>query len=105
MLSYETNLYNIKNPFSLTCERCKNEPYDNVPLLKGKFCSGQYTYKIYHLASKVPGWIKMIAPSGSLELHEEAWNAYPYCKTVVTNPGYMKDNFYIVIETYHIGDK
>jgi hypothetical protein len=83
----------------------KNEPYDNVPLLNGKFCKGQYTYKIYHLASKVPGWIKMIAPAGALEIHEEAWNAYPYCKTVLSNPGYMKDNFYIVIETYHVADE
>ena len=39
---------------------------------------------------QVPGWIKMIAPTGSLEIHEEAWNAYPYCKTVLSNPGYMK---------------
>ena len=39
---------------------------------------------------QVPGWIKMIAPAGSLEIHEEAWNAYPYCKTVLSNPGYMK---------------
>ena len=23
-------------------------------------------------------------------MHEEAWNAYPYCKTVLSNPGYMK---------------
>jgi len=86
-------------------EVLKNEPYDNVPLLNGKFCKGQYTYKIYRLASKVPGWIKMLAPAGSLEIHEEAWNAYPYCKTVLSNPGYMKDNFYIVVETYHMADK
>ena len=45
-------------------EVLKNEPYDNVPLLNGKFTKGQYTYKIYRLASKVPGWIKMIAPTG-----------------------------------------
>ena len=32
----------------------------------------------------------MVAPTGSLEIHEEAWNAYPYCKTVLSNPGYMK---------------
>ena len=32
----------------------------------------------------------MVAPKGSLEIHEEAWNAYPYCKTVLSNPGYMK---------------
>ena len=46
-----------------------------------------------------------MALTGSLEIHEEAWNAYPYCKTVLTNPGYMKENFYITIETYHIGDR
>eukprot|EP00088_Acartia_fossae_P001357 TRINITY_DN10521_c0_g1_i1.p1 TRINITY_DN10521_c0_g1~~TRINITY_DN10521_c0_g1_i1.p1 ORF type:complete len:272 (-),score=31.76 TRINITY_DN10521_c0_g1_i1:174-989(-) len=85
-------------------EVLKNEPYDNVPLLNGKFTKGQYTHKIYHLASKVPSWIKMVAPKGSLEIHEEAWNAYPYCKTVLSNPGYMKENFYIVIETYHLPD-
>ena len=65
----------------------KNEPYENVPLLGGKFNNGQYTYKIYHLASKVPSFVRMIAPKGSLEIHEEAWNAYPYCKTVLSNPG------------------
>ena len=47
----------------------------------------------------------MVAPKGSLEIHEEAWNAYPYCKTVLSNPGYMKDNFYIVVETYHLPDR
>ena len=41
---------------------------------------------------QVPSWIKMVAPKGSLEVHEEAWNAYPYCKTVLSNPGYMKVN-------------
>ena len=73
----------------------KNEPYNNIPLLNGKFTSGQYTYKIYHLASKVPKWVQALAPKGSMEIHEEAWNAYPYCKTVLSNPGYMKGNFYI----------
>lgn len=50
----------------------------------GKYSSGQYTYKIYHLASKVPTMIRLLAPKGSLEIHEEAWNAYPYCRTVIT---------------------
>lgn len=31
--------------------------------------------------SKVPGFVKMIAPEGSLVFHEKAWNAYPYCRT------------------------
>ena len=86
-------------------EVINNEPYDNVPLLGGKFMKGQYTKKIYHLVSKVPTVVKWIAPKGSLDILEEAWNAYPYCKTVLTNPGYMKDNFMIKVETYHIADR
>ncbi|GIY20195.1 phosphatidylinositol transfer protein alpha isoform [Caerostris darwini] len=83
----------------------KNEPFENYPLLGGKFSTGQYTYKIYHLASRVPAYIRLLAPKGSLEVHEEAWNAYPYCRTVITNPGYMKDAFFICIETMHCPDK
>uniref|UniRef100_A0A3Q3RQG4 Phosphatidylinositol transfer protein alpha isoform n=1 Tax=Mastacembelus armatus TaxID=205130 RepID=A0A3Q3RQG4_9TELE len=54
---------------------------------------GQYTHKIYHLQSKVPGIIRMIAPKGSLEVHEKAWNN-----------AYMKDKFMIKIETWHKPD-
>lgn len=32
-------------------EVLKNEPYDNHPLLNGRFTAGQFTHKIYHLAS------------------------------------------------------
>uniref|UniRef100_A0A8C6UGL2 Phosphatidylinositol transfer protein N-terminal domain-containing protein n=1 Tax=Neogobius melanostomus TaxID=47308 RepID=A0A8C6UGL2_9GOBI len=52
-----------------------NEPYQNGDE------KGQYTHKIYHLQSKVPGWIRAFAPKGALEIHEKAWNAYPYCRT------------------------
>lgn len=65
-------------------EVVKNEPFSNYPLLDGKFDKGQYTYKIYHLDSKVPSIVRLIAPKGSLEIHEEAWNAYPYCRTILT---------------------
>jgi len=87
-------------------EVVKNEPFEGgVSLLGGKYTKGQYTYKKYHLASKVPTFIRMLAPKGSMEIHEEAWNAYPYCRTVISNPGYMKDNFIIVIESLHVPDK
>ncbi|XP_072043628.1 phosphatidylinositol transfer protein alpha isoform-like [Amphiura filiformis] len=76
-------------------EVLKNEPYDNE---MGK---GQYTHKIYHLQQKVPRWVRALAPKGSLELHEEAWNAYPYCKTVITMPNYMKEKMEFKIETWH----
>ncbi|VDD80154.1 unnamed protein product [Mesocestoides corti] len=66
--------------------------------------SGQYTLKIYHLASKVPGFISALAPANSLNVKEEAWNAFPYCRTVITN-GYMKDSFFLKVESMHVQDK
>ncbi|CAG05316.1 unnamed protein product, partial [Tetraodon nigroviridis] len=91
-------------------EVLKNEPYEK----EGE--KGQYTHKIYHLKSKVPGFVKMIAPEGSLVFHEKAWNAYPYCRTA-SRPHisdlsvcfslqneYMKDDFMIEIKTWHKPD-
>ncbi|XP_009883519.1 PREDICTED: phosphatidylinositol transfer protein alpha isoform [Charadrius vociferus] len=74
-----------------------NEPYER----DGE--RGQYTHKIYHLQSKVPTFVRMLAPEGALNIHEKAWNAYPYCRTVITNE-YMKDDFLIKIETWHKSD-
>ena len=34
--------------------------------------------------SKVPSFVRMIMPKGTLEFHEESWNAFPYCKTIIT---------------------
>uniref|UniRef100_A0A667ZET5 Phosphatidylinositol transfer protein alpha isoform n=1 Tax=Myripristis murdjan TaxID=586833 RepID=A0A667ZET5_9TELE len=84
-----------------------NEPYEK----DGE--KGQYTHKIYHLQSKVPGYIRALAPKSSLEVHEKAWNAYPYCRTSEShthththtqNNAYMKDKFEIKIETWHKPD-
>lgn len=74
----------------------KNEPMDHP-----EYGQCQYTYKVYHLASKVPRFIRLIMPKGALEIHEEAWNAYPYCRTIITNPDYMKAGFQVKIETWH----
>uniref|UniRef100_A0A674EW16 Phosphatidylinositol transfer protein beta isoform n=1 Tax=Salmo trutta TaxID=8032 RepID=A0A674EW16_SALTR len=84
-------------------EVLKNEPYEK----EGE--KGQYTHKIYHLKSKVPAFVKMIAPEGSLVFHEKAWNAYPYCRTSEFSTSflqneYMKDDFIIKIETWHKPD-
>jgi hypothetical protein len=75
-------------------EIVKNEPYENS---EGK---GQYTYKLYHLGNKMPGWIAAILPKDLKVLHEEAWNAYPICKTVITSP-YFGDKFLIQIDSVH----
>ncbi|GMS90888.1 hypothetical protein PENTCL1PPCAC_13063, partial [Pristionchus entomophagus] len=86
-------------------EVLKNEPFANHALFNGSYDRGQYTHKIYHLQSKVPTILRKIAPKGSLAIHEEAWNAYPYCRTVLTNPDYMKDNFFVKVETIHLPDR
>lgn len=46
-------------------EVVKNEPYEK-PNEKG-----QYTYKIFRLASRVPAIVKAVAPAGALDLYEE----------------------------------
>ncbi|GAB1608303.1 phosphatidylinositol transfer protein alpha isoform-like [Argonauta hians] len=66
------------------------------------YTEGQYTHKLYHLKDKVPHLLRLLAPKGALEIHEKAWNAYPYCRTIITNPDYMKDGFELKIETIHL---
>jgi len=95
-------------------EWVKNEPYDNsngtgnevseisgVTIPKNK---GQYTLKKYHVASKVPGFLKTFVPTDSMILIEEAWNAYPHCKTVLINAYLLKEKFRVIIETMHHPD-
>ncbi|KAJ2720862.1 hypothetical protein GGI07_004340 [Coemansia sp. Benny D115] len=79
-------------------EVVKNEPYDN------ELGKGQYTYKIYHLGSRVPAIIRSLIPKDALLVYEEAWNGYPHCKTVVTSP-FMKESMKIVTETMHLADR
>ncbi|KAH9554044.1 hypothetical protein CY35_08G043900 [Sphagnum magellanicum] len=55
-----------------------NEPFENE-----EFGKGQFTSKIYHLQSKLPSWLAAFAPLNSMLIEEEAWNAYPKCKTVL----------------------
>jgi len=80
-------------------EILKNEPFENEEMGKG-----QYTHKIYHLGSRLPGWARALAPASALLLEEEAWNAYPFCKTVLTSP-FMGEKFKFVIETRHFADR
>uniref|UniRef100_A0A1B6KZI3 Phosphatidylinositol transfer protein N-terminal domain-containing protein n=1 Tax=Graphocephala atropunctata TaxID=36148 RepID=A0A1B6KZI3_9HEMI len=82
-------------------EIVKNEPFSNYPMLNGTYTAGQYTLKIYHVQSKIPTLIRLIVPRDTLEIYEECWNAYPYSKTVLKNPGYMKDGFELTIESLH----
>ncbi|XP_011632532.1 protein retinal degeneration B isoform X7 [Pogonomyrmex barbatus] len=78
-------------------EIIENEPYSNGP-----GGSGQYTHKIYHVGSHLPGWFKSLLPKSALIAKEEAWNAYPYTKTRYTCP--FVEKFYVEIETYYFPD-
>jgi len=84
-------------------EVLKNHPITeqpDPPLMDG-YTEGQYTHKIYHIEHKIPWLIRKFAPNDSLSFHEKAWNAYPYCRTIVTND-YMKGDFFLKIETMHV---
>eukprot|EP00261_Vitis_vinifera_P013225 XP_002284874.1 PREDICTED: phosphatidylinositol transfer protein 1 isoform X1 [Vitis vinifera] len=63
---------------------------------------GQYTSKVYRLQSKVPAWLTTFAPADALTMQEEAWNAYPRCKTVIKCPYFNK--FCLAIDTVHKAD-
>ena len=47
------------------------------PYTDGPGGNGQYTKKIYHVGSHLPGWLRNILPKNALIVYEEAWNAYP----------------------------
>ncbi|XP_023176305.2 protein retinal degeneration B isoform X1 [Drosophila hydei] len=74
-----------------------NEPYKDGP-----GGNGQYTKKIYHVGSHLPGWIKSLLPKSALTVEEEAWNAYPYTRTRYTCP--FVEKFSLDIETYYHPD-
>ncbi|KAK7086800.1 Membrane-associated phosphatidylinositol transfer protein 2, partial [Halocaridina rubra] len=76
-----------------------NEPYENGPGPDGK---GQYTHKVYHVGSHLPGWLKSLIPKSALSVEEEAWNAYPYTKTRFTCP--FVEKFSIEVETCYYND-
>ncbi|CAH8849033.1 unnamed protein product, partial [Trichobilharzia szidati] len=78
-------------------EILKNEPYEDGP--GGK---GQYTFKIYHVGSHLPSWIRNILPSSALRVEEEAWNAYPYTRTIYKVP--FVEKLVLDVETYFFDD-
>lgn len=94
-------------------ESIRNEPYDNtdghwgvspitgVEVPRNK---GQYTLKRYHIKSKLPGVVSGLAPATAMWILEEAWNAYPHCKTVLVSGYLSTDKFRIDVESMHVPD-
>ncbi|KAK3206089.1 hypothetical protein Dsin_020135 [Dipteronia sinensis] len=78
------------------------EVLENRPFEADVYGRGQFTSKIYRLQSKAPAWLRTFAPADALVMQEEAWNAYPRCKTVIKCPYFTK--FSLTIETVHKAD-
>lgn len=78
------------------------EVLQNRPFSDDEFGGGQYTSKFYHLQSKAPSWLTTFAPADALVMQEEAWNAYPKCRSVVKSPYFSK--FFMSIDTIHKAD-
>ncbi|TKR77222.1 hypothetical protein L596_018235 [Steinernema carpocapsae] len=86
-------------------EVVKQEPFTSTSLKPGETISGTYTLKIYRLKSKMPWMARKLFGSKATIIEEECWDAYPYIKTVLSNPGYMKENFLITVESMHLPDQ
>nr|CAG4641444.1 EOG090X00NX [Eurycercus lamellatus] len=74
-----------------------NEPYTDGP-----GGAGQYTHKIFHVGSHLPGWLKALLPKSAFIVEEKAWNAYPYTRTRYTCP--FVEKFSLDIETVYKED-
>jgi len=72
--------------------------YDHSNHFIKTFQRGQYTYKLYKIASKLPWFVSKILPKEALILHEKSWNMYPVIKTHLKNE-YLKEKFHIKIDT------
>ncbi|XP_067883020.1 membrane-associated phosphatidylinositol transfer protein 1-like, partial [Heterodontus francisci] len=74
----------------------------NRPYSDGPGGCGQFTHKVYHVGSHIPGWFRALLPKAALQVEEESWNAYPYTRTRYTCP--FVEKFSIDIETYYKPD-
>lgn len=57
----------------------------------------------YDSHSRLPRIVQAVAPVDALKVDERAWNAYPKCKTIITNP-FLGERFEIVIQSMHLPD-
>lgn len=61
----------------------ENDDFTSTTVRPGHSITGIYTHKIYYTKSKSPWALRKIFPDAAFVLHEECWNAFPYCKTVI----------------------
>ncbi|KAG2673737.1 hypothetical protein I3760_13G104600 [Carya illinoinensis] len=101
--------YGIAQMYMVTKMQQKNTTgTEGVELLESRpfeddvYGKGRYTPKVYRLQSKVPAWLRKFAPPHALDVQEEAWSAYPRCKSVLKCAHFTR--FRLTIETVHRAD-
>ncbi|KAF5447111.1 hypothetical protein F2P56_032683 [Juglans regia] len=101
--------YGIAQMYMVTKMQQKNTTgTEGVELLESRpfeddvYGQGRYTSKVYRLQSKVPAWLRKFAPPHALDMQEEAWSAYPRCKSVLKCAHFTR--FWLTIETVHRAD-
>ncbi|KAI6234512.1 Phosphatidylinositol transfer protein domain containing protein [Aphelenchoides fujianensis] len=73
----------------------------DVPLSSGKMTHRlPQEYQPPH--SKLPWYMRLFTPKSKTEVHIERWDAWPYRKVRITNPGYLKQDGYLLFEVMHI---
>lgn len=96
-----TNSNNNDTKINTTDETAQQQAalIPRVPDGEDKSLYGQYTHKIYRIASKVPWFVRKLVPKEMLAMNEKCWNCYPeLVKTVLTNE-YFKNNFRLELDT------
>ncbi len=75
---------------------------EGIQMLESKPCfEGRYRKNAYFLREKAPPITRHFIPGGEKFLHlvEESWSTHPTGEAVLTTPTFMKDKFYIKIQT------
>ncbi|GMH07125.1 hypothetical protein Nepgr_008965 [Nepenthes gracilis] len=78
------------------------EVLESRPIADNAIGNGYHTSKLYRFQSKIPSWITAFAPLDALVLQEEAWNAYPRCKSGFFCPCFKK--LVLTVDTIHKAD-
>ena len=69
--------------------------------------SGRYTYIEYkannkEMSERIPDWLlSMFQLPEEMIIHQETWDNFPYILTVTTMPGFFKQNFHTIVESYY----
>jgi hypothetical protein len=78
---YTYKIYHLQQYVERSSCKSACRPFQETPRVEGGSCR---MARVTPICSKVPRIVSMILPAGALLMHEEAWNCFPFCRTVLT---------------------